>query len=239
MSDLENSSLVEYTGARRESVFLKRVYLWMSLGLILTAAVALITASIPGVVDFILQRPMTLLVVAILEIAVVMVLAMRIEKMKSSTAIVCFLLYSVLTGITFSILLVAYAGTTVIPKAFFSASSIFIAASIYGAFTKKAINRWTKWLFMGLIGLVIASVVNLLFSWSWLDFGISVFGVVIFTLLVMWDTKKLVAINASYGDMMLKSELTKISIMGALDLYLDFINIFMYLIRIFGRQRDR
>lgn len=238
MSSTTNSNVVEYTGVKRESVFLKRVYLWMVSGLLTTALVAYGVSFIPGLVNLILRNPFILIGVSMAELVVVFILSLRIERMKSATAIVCFFLYAALTGVTFSMILVAYAGTTIVPKAFLSAASIFVVASIYGGITKRPVEKWYNWIFIGLFGLLIATSINLLFGWNWLDLAASAVGVVVFTALTIVDTKKVVSLNASYGDMMLKSELTKISILGAFDIYLDFLNIFLYILRFFARSND-
>lgn len=138
-----------------------------------------------------------------------------------------------------SSIIVVYAHSTVLPLAFVSASIVFVLASLYGTITKRNIEGWKGWLFMLVLGLLLCTVVNMLLRSSILDAVISTSGVIIFTLLTAWDTKKMVSLNESYGDYLEKDELVKISLLGALELYLDFLNIFIYLLRIFERKSDR
>ncbi len=222
----------------RENVFLTRVYAWMTAGLFLTALLAWAFAQSEMLMRYVVANPIFLIGVVIAEFASVIFLSSRLERMHTGTAIGCFLLYSALTGITFSSIVVAYAGTDIISKAFVTAAAVFLGASIYGMFTKRQIRRWSQMLFGALFALIIATLMNLIFRSSMLDFGISIFGIVLFVGLTAWDANKIANLNRAYGSSMTSEELTKVSILGALDLYLDFINIFLYLVRIFARSRD-
>lgn len=222
----------------RENVFLTRVYTWMAIGLGLTAVIAWLFAQSEFLMRYIVANPFVLIAIIAVELISVIMLSSRVERLKTGTAIGCFMVYAGLTGVTFSSLVVLYAGTDIISKAFISAAAVFVGASLYGVLSKRDIRRWGQILFGALIGLIIATLMNLLFKSSAIDYAISIGGVVIFTLLTAWDTNKIVAINRSYGPSMTEEELTKISIIGALDLYLDFINIFLYLLRLFARSRD-
>ena len=158
--------------------------------------------------------------------------------MKAGTAVLTFFLYAILTGVTFSILFLAYAPEAM-AKAFISSASVFAGASIYGAFSRKNVRSWGRYLFMGLFGLVIATMINMFFFSSMMDLLISMVGVVLFTGLTIWDTNKIVAMNREYGGYISQADYTKLGILGALDLYLDFINIFLYVLRLFAHgNRD-
>ena len=222
----------------RESVFLARVYAWMTAGLGLTAVLAWAFAQSEALMKYLVTNPIFFFGIIVAELVSVIFLSTRVERMSSGTAIGCFLLYSALTGISFSTIVVAYAGTDIISKAFISAAAVFLGASVYGTFTKREIKRWGSILFGAIFGIIIASLLNFIFKSTLLDFGISIAGVLLFTGLTAWDTNKIVRLNRAYGDSMTTEELTKISIMGALDLYLDFINIFLYLVKLFARSRD-
>ncbi|MBO5770766.1 MAG: Bax inhibitor-1/YccA family protein [Spirochaetales bacterium] len=222
----------------RENVFLTRVYSWMVVGLGLTGLMAWLFAQSEYLMRFVVSNPITIIGIVVAEFAVVIILGVRIKKLSTGGAIACFLAYSCLTGITFSSLIVVYAGTDIISKAFFSACGVFVGASLYGTFTKRNLRKWTQMLFAGMVGILVALLINLFLRSSALDLAISIFGVLMFTLITAWDTKKIVSINRAYGDSMTEEELTKISIVGALDLYLDFINIFLYLVKLFAKSRD-
>ena len=234
MSDLSILQNVE----RRENTLLRNVYLYLFAGLLLTAAVSFALSQSAALMRTIVLNPMVMVIVAIAQIAVVMVLAGRTERMKSSTAIITFFSYAVLTGITFSVLFIAYAPSAM-AKAFLSSAAVFLGGSLYGAFTKRNVMSWGRFLFMGLFGLLFATLINMFFYTSALDMLISAVGVVLFTALTAWDTNKIVALNREFGGEISQSDYTKLGIMGALDLYLDFINIFLYLLRFFGNgNRD-
>ena len=178
------------------------------------------------------------LATVIAQFAVVMVISGRTETMKAGTAVMTFFLYAILTGVTFSVLFIAYAPTA-IAKAFISAASVFVGASIYGSFSKSNVRSWGRFLFMALFGLVIATFINMFFYSTAMDLLISAVGVVLFTGLTVWDTNKIVAMNREFGGQISQADYTKLGILGALDLYLDFINIFLYLLRFVGHgNRD-
>lgn len=221
---------------RRENAFLSRVYLKMMGALALTAVVAFLVASSEAIMRFVVAKPTTLIILAIAQVLLVVYLSMRIEKMSTLAANLCFIGYAFFTGVTFSVIVTAYIGTYVIAKAFVSSAVVFGLASGYGALTKKSLKGWSSWILMSLVGIIIASVVNMFLGSSTLDLIISAVGVVIFTLVTAWDSQKLIDMNRSYGKSMTDEELSKISIMGALDLYLDFINIFIYFLRIFEKK---
>ena len=231
----EKKSIVLRDVKLRENALMKNVYLWMILGLAITAGVSFAVSQSITLMRYILLNPFVTIAVFIAQIVLVMVLSGRVERLSTGAAIALFLGYSALTGVTLSSIFLAYTGTS-IAVAFVSALSVFAGGAIYGAVTKKSLKSWGGFLMMGLFGLIIASLLNMLFASSGLNFLVSIVGVVLFTGLTAWDSQRIADMNAQYGQDMTNEELTKIGILGALDLYLDFINIFLYLVRIFGRS---
>ena len=219
----------------RENALMKNVYLWMILGLAVTAGVAYFVSVSEAAIRFIYFNPLVTIGIFIAQLVLVMMLSGRVERFSTGTAIGLFLGYSALTGLTLSSIFLAYTGTS-IAIAFISALSVFAGGAIYGAVTKKDLRSWGGYLTMGLFGLIIASLLNMFLASSGLDFIVSVIGVILFTALTAWDSQRVSDINREYGSEMTSEELTKIGIMGALSLYLDFLNIFLYLVRIVGRN---
>lgn len=219
----------------RENALMKNVYLWMILGLAVTAGVAYFVSISEAAIRFIYFNLLVTIGIFIAQLVLVMMLSGRVERFSTGTAIGLFLGYSALTGLTLSSIFLAYTGTS-IAIAFISALSVFAGGAIYGAVTKKDLRSWGGYLTMGLFGLIIASLLNMFLASSGLDFIVSVIGVILFTALTAWDSQRVSDINREYGSEMTSEELTKIGIMGALSLYLDFLNIFLYLVRIVGRS---
>ena len=219
----------------RENLLMKNVYLWMILGLAVTAGISFAVSQSITLMRFVLLNPLVTIGIFIAQIVLVVMLSGRVERLRTGSAIALFLGYSALTGVTLSSIFLAYTGTS-IAIAFVSALSVFAGGAIYGAVTKKSLKSWGGFLTMGLFGLIVASFINLLFASSGLNFLVSIVGVVLFTGLTAWDSQRIADMNAQFGQDMTNEELTKIGILGALDLYLDFINIFLYLVRIFGRS---
>ena len=222
----------------RQNVYLKKVYLWMALGLGVTALTAFLTAASPSIVKFIYSNPFVKILCFVLELAFVFILSGRLEKLSVGACFGLFFGYSFVTGVTFSSILLVYAGTNVITLSFVTASAVFGVAAIYGSVTKKSIKGWGGWIMMGLISLIVVSLVNIFIGSSRLEMLISGVGVILFAFLTAWDSQKLMDMNRNCGPYMTQDELSKLSIMGALDLYLDFINIFLYLVRLFGSAKD-
>ena len=235
---MDNMDLVLRDVKARENVLLKNVYLWMFLGLAITAIVAFAVANSITVIRLIYTNPLVTVAVFIAQLAIVMVLSGRVEAMRTSTAIGLFLGYSAITGVTFSTIFLAYTGETIF-YAFVSAAAVFLAGAVYGTVTKKSLKGWGGYLTMALFGLIIASMLNLFFRSSSFDLVVSLIGVILFTGLSAWDAQRVSDMNARYGSYMTREELTKVGILGALSLYLDFLNIFLYLIRLFGRSDRR
>lgn len=233
----DNNTILS-SAASREYVFLKKVYLWMASALVLTGAVAYLVASSEKLMMTFLGNPVLPIALVIAELAFVIILSGRVEKLSQGTAFGLFYGYSAINGIMLSSVVYVYAESNILPLAFGTTAVVFVIASLYGVFTKRSIKGWGGWLMMALIGLIIVSTINMFLHSDRVDFMISIIGVLIFTLLTAWDTKKVTEMNNSYGYMMNESELNKISLLGALELYLDFVNILMYLIRLYARKKD-
>lgn len=231
----ENKELILRDVKLRENALMKNVYLWMILGLAVTAGIAFFVSTSEAALRFIFLNPIVTIAIFIAQLVLVMVLSGRVERLSTGAAVGTFLGYSALTGVTLSSIFLAYTGTS-IAIAFMSALSVFIGGAIYGAVTKKDLRSWGGYLTMGLFGLILASLLNMLFRSSGLDLIVSVIGVVLFTGLTAWDSQRVSDINREYGPSMTSEELTKLGILGALSLYLDFLNIFLYLVRIVGRS---
>lgn len=230
--------LTELNDLEIDAVFktvLRRVYLWMALGLLVTTGAALTTVMSPiGAVIF--NNVLIFYGVMIAELGLVLFLSAGIQKLHPSLAGVMFFTYAALNGVTLSAIFVIYElGSIAI--AFFVAASLFGAMSMIGYSTKKDLSNWGSFLMMGLIGLVIASLANLFFASSGMDWLVSIFGVLLFLGLTIYDTqyiKRMTIQSMQIGD---EAVATKMGILGALKLYLDFVNIFLYLLRFFGRRR--
>lgn len=229
--------VMESTTAASEvqSSFVLKVYNWMTMGLALTALIALgIEVALPGIRWIMLENPIIFYGLLILELAIVWGLSAAISKIPSILAILIFLAYAALNGVTFSILFLVYTSGS-IAYTFFITAAMFGATSVFGFITKMDLSRIGGFLMMALFGLIIAMVVNIFVASSPLDWIISIAGVFIFVGLTAYDTQKIK--NMSVGIDSSSEEGGKASIMGALTLYLDFINLFLFLLRILGRRR--
>ncbi len=230
--------LEEIFGAARQATraagrtdFLWTTYRWMSAGLGLTGAVAMGVASSPAAMEYIWANRAMFWVLVIAQVGLVISFSAMAHRVRTSTAALMFLGYSALTGLTLSSLFVAYEPGS-IATAFFVTAGSFGALSIYGATTKRDLSPIGRFMFMGLIGLIIASVVNIWLQNPAIYFITSYLGVLIFAGLTAYDTQKLSQLYLVQGDA------GNLALRGALILYLDFINLFLFLLRIFGSRRD-
>ncbi len=218
-----------------QSSFVLKVYNWMTMGLALTALIALaIQMVLPGILDILIENIYIFYFLLLLELGLVWGLSAAINKIPSVLAILVFLAYAALNGVTLSILFLVYTSGS-IAYTFFITAAMFGATSVFGFITKMDLSRLGGFLMMALFGLIIASVVNIFVASSPLDWIISIAGVFIFVGLTAYDTQKIK--NMSVGIDSSSEEGGKASIMGALTLYLDFINLFLFLLRILGRRR--
>jgi len=219
---------------RAASVFMSKCFVWMTAGLALTGVVAMATAA-SGLVYYMSQPIFFGLMIA--ELALVMWLSLRVEKMSAAVATGAFLGYSALNGITLSVILMLYS-TGTIASAFFTASGMFAAMAVYGLVTKRDLTGVGSFMVMGLIGFIIASVVNIFLASSALAWALNYIGVIIFLGLTAWDAQKIKRIGET-GIMEAGDEaIRKGAIMGALTLYLDFINLFLLMLRLVSGGRD-
>ena len=213
-----------------------KVYLWMTLALAVTGLTSLYVASSPGLVQSIFASRGTFWLLVIAELALVFILSARIMKMSFSTAGIMFALYSVLNGVTMSFIFIAYTSTS-IATAFFVTAGMFAAMSFIGFVTKKDLSSFGSFLTMALIGLIIASVVNIFLNSSVMYWIITYVGVLLFVGLTAYDTQKIKQMLIEYGDEVNDST-QKLALIGSLSLYLDFINLFLYILRLFGNNKE-
>lgn len=222
--------------ASRERSIIKNVYLWMTAGLALTGVVAFGLSNNPSLMRSIVSNPILFFGTVIGELALVMYLSARIMKMSAQAATFFFALYAVLNGVTMSVIFLAYTGAT-ITLAFFTTAATFGAMSIYAMITKRDLSGIGHYLMMGVIGIIVVSVINIFLKSSAIYYLISYVGVAVFMGLTAYDTQRILQMSNQMSGSVGESDYIKISIMGALKLYLDFINIFLFLLRIFGRRR--
>ncbi len=220
--------------AAEQQRFMVRVYNWMGAGLGITGVMAFYIANTPTMLNILMGNPILPIVLIIAQIGLVFWLASRVMQMSVSQATGVFLLYAGLTGITFSTLFVVYTAAS-ITSTFLVTAGTFSAMSFYGYTTKKDLTSLGSFLFMGLIGLIIASLVNMFMQSPMLHWIITYAGVLIFVGLTAYDTQKIKEMNILGNEG--TDEDTKEAIRGALTLYLDFINLFLMLLRIMGDRR--
>ena len=217
------------------SIFLAKVFNWMAAGLGITGLVAYVTAA-SGLAVRIINSPL-FLVLALGTLGLVFFLSARIDKIQASTASALFIGYSVLNGLFFSTIFLRYTGAS-IASTFVITAGMFGAMAVYGLVTKRDLSGWGSFLFMGLIGLIIASIVNIFLKSPGVYWVTSMIGVLIFTGLTAYDVQKIKKMGEEGIMAQGREAITKGSIMGALALYLDFINLFLMLLRFFGGSRD-
>ena len=219
----------------RVNDFIRSVYNWMAIGLALTGLVAFYIASTPALLELIFRNQILFFGLIIAELALVFVISARIQRMQASTATGLFILYSVLNGVTLSFIFLIYTRAS-IASTFFVCAATFVACSIYGWTTKRDLTSMGGFLMMGLIGIIIASVVNIFVRSSAMHMIISYIGVLVFVGLTAYDTQNLKAMAVSQPTDAGASVVRKGAILGALKLYLDFINLFLMLLRILGNR---
>jgi uncharacterized protein len=214
--------------------FMLRVFAWMTFGLFCTAAAALFTASTPALVTAIYSTPFALVGLLIAEFAVVIVLSAAINRLSPVLAGSLFMLYSILTGVTFSIFFMIFTASSIAVTFGITACTFGIMA-LYGYTTQRDLSSLGSFLIMGLIGMVLASLANLFLRSPFLYWMVTYAGILIFVGLIAYDTQKLRKMSLALDE---HGQVTqKASILGALNLYLDFINLFLLLLRILGRQK--
>ena len=218
--------------AERVTAFLRQVYGWMFFGLAITALVAYGVMNTPGLAPALVSNHFVFLALFVAQIGLVFFLSARVDRLAPGTAAVLFVVYAALTGVTFSALLLAYTGAS-IATTFVVTAGMFGALAVFGTTTKRSLAGAGQFFFMGLIGLILASIVGMFWNNDALQFLISVVGVIVFTGLTAWDAQRLKEMAATVpGD-----RVGAYAVVGALSLYLNFINLFLFLLRFLGGRR--
>lgn len=218
------------------NTFIRSVYNWMAMGLALTGFVAYYVANTPSIQQVIFGNRIIFYGLIIGELALVFFLSARVQKIQASTATALFVLYAALNGATFSVIFLIYTAAS-ITSTFFICAATFVAFSVYGMTTKRDLTSVGGFMTMGLIGIIIASVVNMFVRSSAMSMLISYIGVLVFVGLTAYDTQKLKTMALTQPADVGSGVVRKGAIMGALTLYLDFINLFLMLLRILGNRR--
>ena len=219
----------------RVNSFIRSVYNWMAIGLGITGFVAYYVANTESLQQLIFGNRILFFGLIIAEFGLVIAISARIQKMQASTATALFVLYSALNGATLSMIFLIYTASS-ITSTFFICAGTFVACSIYGWTTKRDLTSVGGFMAMGLIGIIIASVVNIFLRSSAMYMIISYIGVIVFVGLTAYDTQHLKNMAATQPDGLEAGVVRKGAILGALKLYLDFINLFLMLLRIFGNR---
>ena len=214
---------------------MRKVFVWMTLALAITGLTAYGVATSPTILSLIFSSKVTFFGLIIAEFALVFAISGAINRLSLSTATLLFILYSVINGATLSTIFFAFSVAT-IGKVFFITAGTFGAMALVGYTTKTDLTSMGKLLFMALLGIIIASVVNMFVASSGLDLILSYVGVLVFVGLTAYDTQKIKQMCQAAPDAGESAQ--KLALIGALSLYLDFINLFLYLLRIFGNNRD-
>ena len=214
-------------------VLMRKVYVWMAMALVITGLTAWLVATNASLLNLIYGNSVAIWVLIIAELALVVGLSAAINKLSLTMATLMFVLYSVINGAVFSSIFLVYT-TSSIATVFFITAGTFAAMSVFGYVTKADLSSMGKLLMMALIGLIIATVVNLFMKSSGLDMIISYAGVLIFVGLTAYDTQKIKNMCLQAPDA--GESMQKLALLGALSLYLDFINLFIYLLRILGKR---
>jgi FtsH-binding integral membrane protein len=217
-----------------QALFITKVYNWMALALFVTGLVAYFTASSPQIINAIVSSKLIFYGLLIGELLLVIYLTSAIQKLSQNMVITGFLIYSVLNGLTMSVIFLVYTSNS-IATTFYVTAGTFGAMSLYGYYTKKDLTSIGNIAIMALIGIIIASIVNMFLKNEMMYWIITYLGVAVFVALTAYDTQKLKEIGSK--GFVNGENMEKMSILGALTLYLDFINLFLFLLRIFGDRK--
>lgn len=221
----------------RVNEFIRSVYNWMAIGLALTGFIAYFTANNALLQQLVFSNRLVFFALIIAELILVFTISSRINRMQASTATALFVLYSVLNGLTLSFIFLVYTSSS-ITSTFFVCAATFGACSIYGWMTRRDLTSMGGFMTMGLIGIIIASLVNMFVQSSGMAMIISYIGVLVFVGLTAYDTQKIKTMAMTQPADIGAGAVRKGAILGALSLYLDFINLFLMLLRIMGGNRD-
>jgi hypothetical protein len=214
---------------------MRKVYMWMTLALVITGFTAYYVATSPTVLAMIYSNQIVFWGLVIAELALVFGISAAINRLSLTTATLMFVLYSLINGVTLASIFLIYTASS-IASVFFITAGTFAAMAAYGYFTKKDLTSWGRILFMALIGIIIASVVNIFIGSTGLNLIVSYLGVLIFVGLTAYDSQKIKEMLITAPDA--GEHMQKIALLGALTLYLDFINLFLHLLRILGSSRE-
>ena len=217
------------------ATLMRNVYIWMTLALVITGLTAMVTAKSEALMTFIFTNNWALIALMILQLGLVFYFSARLNRMSFSTATAVFILYSAITGLTFSSIFVVFSMSS-IATTFFITAGMFAAMALVGSFTKKDFSGIGKFALMALIGLIIAGIVNMFLRNAMMDFIVSGIGVLVFAGLTAYDSQKIRQMLQMQSE--INESTQKLALFGSLSLYLDFINIFLYLLRFFGSSRD-
>lgn len=227
------SFIPSVTSDERVGAFLAKVYGWMFIGLLVTAATAFVVASTPALVQLVFASRIVFWMILIAQFGMVFYLSARVDKVQPTTAGLLFLVYSALVGVTSSVILLVFTGSS-IAQTFIITAGMFGTTALIGTVTKRSLAGLGQFMFMGLIGLILASIVGIFWQNDALQFVISIVGVIVFTGLTAWDAQRLKHMAVSLPD----GRVGSYAVVGALSLYLDFINLFFFLLRFTGGRRD-
>jgi uncharacterized protein len=233
--DVDSLRNKDYAMSTAFPALMRKVFVWMTLALAITGLTAYGVATSPTILSLIFSSKVTFFGLIIAEFALVFAISGAINRLSLSTATMLFILYSVINGATLSSIFFAFSVAT-ISKVFFITAGTFGAMALVGYTTKTDLTSMGKLLFMALLGIIIASVVNMFVASSGLDLILSYVGVLVFVGLTAYDTQKIKQMCQAAPDAGESAQ--KLALIGALSLYLDFINLFLYLLRIFGNNRD-
>jgi FtsH-binding integral membrane protein len=230
---------IDNAGEQRAALitqFMYKVYAWMSAGLLITAGVSYGLFDQWWLLEFILSSRWIFFSLIAVQVALVMYLANNLPSLSYRNAAILFVLYSVLVGMTFSIIFIVYTVASIM-QVFLIAAGMFGSMALYGFVTKDDLTKISRILMMVLFGLIIAQLFNIFFGSAYIDYYLSLFGVVLFSLLTAHDIQKLKILSSTISVHNDEQLVNKLALRGALTLYLDFLNLFLKLLKIMGKKR--
>jgi FtsH-binding integral membrane protein len=234
--DMRSSSAFQTTAevsVERVTAFLRKVYGWMFVGLAVTAVVASTVAGSPRLIQLVFSNQFLFFGLILAELGLVFYLSARVQTLAPNMAMTLFLVYAALNGVTLSFILLVYTGES-IATTFLVTAGMFGSVALYGSTTKRSLAGAGHFFFMGLIGLILASIVGMFWNNDALQFLITVIGVIVFTGLTAWDAQRLKQMAATVPE----ERMGSYAVVGALSLYLNFINLFLMLLRVLGGRRN-
>ena len=218
------------------AVLMRKVYVWMALALAVTGLTAYGVSQSYTMMEMLFSNQATFWILAIVEIGLVIGLSAAINKLSFTAAAIMFVIYSIINGLTMSAIFLVYTMTS-IATTFFITAGAFTGLALIGYYTKKDLSAIGKFLMFALIGVIIASVVNIFLKSSGLEWGISIVGVLLFAGLTAYDSQRIKEMFLAHGNEV-NDTTQKLAVLGALSLYLDFINLYLYLLRFMGKMKE-